>query len=372
MLMSAVRLLMLVPAGLLFSGTAAAHAPNEPPHQTHCMGELKLESGQSIRDFCISYVTHGALNASRSNAVLMVTALGGNHHRIDYLIGPGRALDPGKYFIIATDAISNGLTTSPSNSKAQPRMQFPRFNMRDIVNSTHRLVTEKLGIKKLVTVAGASMGGMQGLQWAVSYPDLMHSVVALIPLARTPAWSTGITEMLRQSITSDPAWNGGNYTSPPERGMRLWGGWLSGTIVRTPQYHEALFPNNMDVIEHLKRTQDAQWKRIDANDWLYQSWAYDAHNVGTTPGFNGDYKKALRSIKAKVLIMAGTGDLLNPEYEAREAASYITDVRYVAINETRPLGHISAAGITAPENDLQNAEIARFLDLVTQGGKLMQ
>jgi homoserine O-acetyltransferase len=154
--------------------------------------------------------------------------------------------------------------------------------------------------------------------------------------------------------------------------MRLWGGWLSGTIVRTPQYHEALFPNNLDVIEHLKRTQDAQWKRIDANDWLYQSWAYDAHNVGTTPGFNGDYKKALRSIKAKVLIMAGTGDLLNPEYEAREAASYITDVRYVAINETRPLGHISAAGITAPENDLQNAEIARFLDLVTQRGKLIQ
>jgi homoserine O-acetyltransferase len=62
----------------------------------------------------------------------------------------------------------------------------------------------------------------------------------------------------------------------------------------------------MDVIEHLKRTQDAQWKRIDANDWLYQSWAYDAHNVGTTQGFNGDYKKALRSIKAKVLIMAGS------------------------------------------------------------------
>jgi homoserine O-acetyltransferase/O-succinyltransferase len=359
-------------AGLLWAATAAAHAPNEPPHQTHCMGDLRLESGESIRDFCISYVTHGTLNAGRSNAVLMATAIGGNHHRIDYLIGPGRALDPGKYFIVATDAIGNGLTTSPSNSKAQPRMQFPRFNMRDIVNSTHRLVTEKLGIKKLVTVTGASMGGMQALQWAVSYPDMMHSAVALIPLARTPAWSTGITEMLRQSITSDPAWNGGNYTSPPERGMRLWGGWLSGTIVRTPQYHEALFPNNMDVIEHLKRTQEANWKRADANDWIYQSWAYDAHNVGTTPGFNGDYRKALRSIKAKVLIMAGTGDLLNPEYEAREAASYITDVRYVAINDTRPLGHISAAGITAPENDFQNAEIARFLDLVTQRGKVMQ
>lgn len=351
---------------------AAAHGPNDPPHQSYCMGDFKLESGEAIKDFCISYVTHGTLNANKTNAVLMVTALGGNHHRIDYLIGAGRALDPAKYFIIATDAISNGLTTSPSNSKAQPRMQFPKFNLRDMVNTTHRLVTEKFGVKKLVAVAGASMGGMQGLQWAVSYPDMMHSVVALIPLARTPAWSTGITEMLRQTIMTDPDYKGGQYASQPERAMRLWGGWLGGTIVRTPQYHEALFPNNADVIPYLKATEDAQWQRIDANDWIYQSWAYDAHNVGTTPGFGGDYRKALRAIKAKVLIMAGSGDLLNPEYEAKEAASYITDVRYVALNELRPMGHTSAAGITARENELQNAEIGAFLEVVTQRGKLIQ
>jgi homoserine O-acetyltransferase len=363
---------LLALAAIAVTSTAAAHGPNDPQHQSHCMGDFRLESGEAIKDFCISYVTHGTLNANKSNAVLMVTALGGNHHRIDYLIGPGRALDPAKYFIIATDAIANGLTTSPSNSKAQPRMQFPRFNMRDMVNSTHRLVVDKFGIRKLVAVAGASMGGMQGLQWAVSYPDMMHSVVALIPLARTPAWSTGVVEMLRQTIMTDPEWKGGSYASQPERAMRLWGGWLSGTIVRTPQYHEALFPNNLDVIAHLKTTQEANWKRIDANDWIYQSWAYDAHNVGTTPGFNGDYRKALRAIKAKVLIMAGTGDLLNPEYEAREAAGYITDVRYIALNDRRPMGHVSAAGISAAENELQNEEIARFLDVVTQRGRLIQ
>src|SRR5262245_56639960 len=85
----------------VFAMPAFAHAPSDPPHQTHCMSELKLEGGGGIRDFCISYVTHGTLNANRSNAVLMVTAIGGNHHRIDYLIGPGRALDPSKYFVIA-------------------------------------------------------------------------------------------------------------------------------------------------------------------------------------------------------------------------------------------------------------------------------
>ena len=149
---------------------AGAHGPNDPPHQTYCMGDLKLESSDAIKDFCISYVAHGTLNANKSNVILMVTAIGGNHHRIDYLIGPGRALDPSKYFIIATDAIGNGLTTSPSNSKVQPRMQFPEFDIRDMVNSQQRLVAEKFGVKKLVTVIGASMGGMQTLQWAVSYP----------------------------------------------------------------------------------------------------------------------------------------------------------------------------------------------------------
>jgi len=355
-------------AALVFAASqcvmpAFAHAPNEPAHQLFSLGDLKLESGQVIRDFSISYVTHGTLNTDKSNAILMVTAIGGNHHRIDYLIGPGRALDPAKYFIICTDAIANGLTTSPSNSKTQARMQFPRFNIRDMVNSQQRLVTEKFGIKKLVTVVGASMGGMQALQWAVSYPDMTASIVPIIPLGRTPAWTTGVLEMLRQSIMADPRWNGGNYaaSAPPEQGMRLWAGWLSGVITRTPGFQEYQYPKSADAVGFLKGVEDAGWKRMDANDWIYQSWAYDDHNLGTTPGFNGDYHRALKAIKAKTLILAGTGDLLNPEYEAQEAAHYIADVRYVAINSQRPMGHVSGAGISAPENERQNQEIAAFL-----------
>jgi homoserine O-acetyltransferase/O-succinyltransferase len=356
-----------------FAAPAAAHGPNDPPHQTYCMGDLKLESGPAIRDFCISYVTHGTLNGNKTNAILMVTAIGGNHHRIDYLIGPGRALDPAKYFIIATDAIGNGLTTSPSNSKAQPRMQFPRFNIRDMVSSQQRLVSEKFGIKRLVTVIGASMGGMQALQWAVSHPEMTDSIVPIIPLGRTPAWTTGVLEMLRQSIMSDPRWSGGNYSKdqPPEQGMRLWAGWLSGVIVRTPGFQESLYPSSQDAIAYLRGVEDGGWKRMDANDWIYQSWAYDRHNLGTTPGFNGDYHKALKAIKAKTLILAGTGDLLNPEYEAQEAAHYIADVRYVPINDQRPMGHLSGAGATVPEKEFQNGIVASFLETVIErGGKL--
>lgn len=344
--------------------TVHAHGPNDPPHQKFAMGDFKLESGEVIRDFSISYVTHGTLNADKSNAILMVTAIGGNHHRIDYLIGPGKALDPSKYFIIATDAIGNGLTTSPSNSKSQPKMQFPRFNIRDMVNSQHRLVTEKLGVTKLVTVVGASMGGMQALQWAVSYPDMMQSVVPIIPLARTPAWTTGVLEMLRQSIMTDAKWQGGNYAAsdPPEQGMRLWAGWLSGVIVRTPVYQEELYPKGgEDEVKYLKGVEDGGWKRMDAVDWIYQSWAYDQHNVGNTPGFNGELKRALGSIRAKTLILAGSTDLLNPEYESMAAAREIPGARYVAINDKRPMGHLSGAGATPAENEVQNREIAAFL-----------
>jgi homoserine O-acetyltransferase len=128
-------------------GAASAHRPGDPPHQLYQLGDFTLESGQVIKDFAISYVTHGTLNAKKSNAILMVTALSGNHHRLDFLIGPGRALDTSKYFIVATEAIGNGLTSSPSNSKAQPRMQFPRFVMRDMVQSEYRLLKDKVGIE---------------------------------------------------------------------------------------------------------------------------------------------------------------------------------------------------------------------------------
>jgi homoserine O-acetyltransferase len=223
----------VVAALLLHAAVALAHAPHQPPHQQYKIGDLKLESGEVIKDFAISYVTHGTLNAQKSNAILMVTAISGNHHRLDFLIGPGKALDTTKYFIVTTDAIGNGLTTSPSNSTAQPRMRFPRFLIRDMVTSQHKLMTEHLGISHVLAVVGPSMGGMQALQWGVSHPDFMDSLVALVPLARTPAWSVVVMEASRKAIMLDPAWNGGNYTAPPA-GVSVSGATSSASWPREP------------------------------------------------------------------------------------------------------------------------------------------
>ena len=351
---------------------ALAHGPNDAPHQLYRMGDLKLESGEVIRDFAISYVTHGTLNAKKSNAILMVTALTGNHHRLDFLIGPGRALDTNKFFIVCTDAIGNGLTTSPNNSVAQPRMQFPKFGMRDMVQSQRRLMAEHLGINHVVTVVGPSMGGMQALQWGVSHPDFMDSLVALVPLARTPAWSIVVTEATRKAIMLDPAWNTGNYTSPPAAGIRVWRDVLGFLAARTPELYRYQFEKPLDVLPWLKTQEDSQINLFDANNYIYQSWAYDAHDVGATPGMGGDYAKALRSIKAKTLIMVGTKDLLNPEWEALEAARYIRDVRAITINADSITGHFAAGGFIPADVELINLETGRFLDVVTQRGEKLK
>ena len=357
---------------LLLSAAAWAHTPAQPPHQTFNEGDLKLESGDVIKDFAISYVTHGTLNANKSNAILMVTAVSGNHHRIDFMIGPGKALDTDKYFIICTDAISNGFSTSPSNSKTQPRMSFPRFTIRDMVESQRRLLKEKFSIDRVVSVVGPSMGGMQVLQWGVSHPDMMDSLIALVPLAKTPAWTVATLEATRKAIMLDPAWNGGNYTAPPEKGIRLWRDILSLLSARTPDMYSNQFSNGTDVLPWMTAQEDGLIKAFDANDWLYQTWAYEKHDVGTTPGFNGDTTKALRAIKAKTLILVGTKDLLNPEFEPTDAARYIRDVRVMTISPGTTTGHAAAGGGFPADVEFINRQSGEFLEFVTNRGRTLR
>jgi homoserine O-acetyltransferase len=363
---------LLVLFTLFFPRTALAHRPTDPPHQLYRMGDFRLESGEVIKDFAMSYVIHGTLNARKSNAILMVTAISGNHHRIDFLIGPGKALDPTKYFIVATDAIGNGLTTSPSNSQAQPRMKFPRFSIRDMIHSTHRLLTQHLGINHVVAVIGPSMGGMQVLQFGVSYPDFMDSLIAMVPLAKTPAWTVLVLDATRKAIMLDPAWDNGNYTKPPAEGLRLYRDILNFLAIQAPDQYRWQFPNGLDVLPWLKAQEDFLIPLFDANDWIYQTWAYEAHDIGKTPGMNGDLLKALRSIKAKTFILTGVNDLLNPEWESIDAARYIRDVRCLTINPYSVTGHFPAVSGKPAVVEFLNREIGFFLDVVTDRGKKLE
>src|SRR6266853_4592456 len=158
----------------------------------------------------------------------------------------------------------------------------------------------------------------------------------------------------------DPAWNGGNYTAPPVEGLRLFRDVVGFLAARTPEMYRHQFDKPLDVLPWLKQQEDAAIPLFDANDYIYQTWAYETHDVSTTPGMNGDTVKALRAIKAKTLIMTGTKDLLNPEWEPQDAARFIRDVRVMTISPGTVTGHASAGGAFPADVDFLNREISQF------------
>ena len=331
----------------------------DAPHREFALGDLRLESGETIVDYRQSFVTHGTLNAERSNALLICASLSGTHHRLDFLIGPGKALDPARWFVIATDPIGNGLSTSPSNSSAQPRMRFPRFALRDMVAAQHRLLVEHLGIARLHAVVGASMGGMQALQWAVSHPTFTARIVAMTPMAKTSPWAVLVTEAARSCLMADPAWTGDGFSAEPERGRRAFVAVMNALATKTP---EALAP--LQDRAGAQRWFDgvlAQQRGVgvDPHDYLYQSWAYEAHDVGSTAGFGGDTEAALRSVRARALVLCPPVDLFNPAAAGRAAAAAMPDARFVEIPSEQ--GHQAATSLMADDAAFLNRTIGEFL-----------
>jgi homoserine O-acetyltransferase/O-succinyltransferase len=333
------------------------HPPLQPgwidsAHQSLEPGDLPLESGEVIRDFSLSYVTHGRRAAAGDNVILVLTAIGATHHRLDFLIGFGRPLDPERHFIICVDAIGNGLTTSPSNSAAQPDLAFPRFSIRDMVASQRRLL-DALGIDRLAAVVGASMGGMQALQWGVSHPALMRGIIALVPMARTRPWSVAMNEVARRILMADPGWPSGPYGSG-------FDSWAAMTRVITNRSPGALAGMTAAAVPGLIAEVISMMRRIgpDPLDWVYQSFAYDAHDVGATPGFAGDTAAALRTIRAPTLLLVPELDLYNPVEDAIEAAGLIPDATLVRL--AGHAGHAVAAD-SSPQLAEIRAAIAGFL-----------
>ena len=325
------------------------------PHRIHRLGDFTLESGEVIRDFELSYVVHGEIDAARSNVVLALSAIASTHHRLDFLIGPGRALDPARFAIIAVDAIGNGLTTSPSTSIAHAGPRFPRFVIRDMVES-QRMLLDHLGIDQVHAVIGASMGGMQALQWGVSHPRRMRRIVAMTPMAKTVPWAAAINETSRRALMADPDWATG--------GTRGWDAWvplmqlLSG---RTPRQLQSGF-NSVAAVRGWIEARTAWWlaQGFAPVDWVYQSHAYDDHDVGTTAGFAGDTARALASIRADTLVLAPQLDLYNPAEAAHWSAERIPKA---ALREIPSIwGHQSASAAAPADALFLNQTIGEFLD----------
>ena len=325
---------------LLSLALSSAPALGQPsPVQTCQLGDLKLESGEVIRDFRMTYITHGTLNAAKSNAILSLHGLQGNRNNQSYWVGPGKAFDPKRYFIVQPDTLGVAsmdpkATTSPTRSGLN--MSFPRFNIRDMVGAEHRMLTECLGIKKLVAVAGSSMGGIESFQWAVSFPDFMEAVIPGTPMARANRQGNFIWETVRQVVMVDPKWQDGNYSNddPPRAGIGV-GLQIQSVVGSSAAGYEEEYQTREQV--HAAFADDAKrvGNTVQARDWIYRSWAIQSHDIGQTPGFSGDLAAAARSIRARVLIIPNCRDQLHPPREGGvlEAAQHIPHAKVVDLDD---------------------------------------
>ena len=155
-----------------------------PRLQVACLGDLPLENGQAVQGCHVGYRTFGRLDAKRSNAVLLIPWFMGRSGELVRHVGPRRMVDSSRYFVVAVDALGNGVSTSPSNSQAQPGQAFPMYSVRDQVEAQYRLLTRVLGITHLRAVIGTSFGGMQVFQWITTHAEFMDRAVAVVASPR--------------------------------------------------------------------------------------------------------------------------------------------------------------------------------------------
>jgi homoserine O-acetyltransferase/O-succinyltransferase len=226
------------------------------------IGDLKLVSGEILRECRVGYRTLGKLNAEKSNVIVYPTWANG---RTEQMAGGLAWLSDSGYFVIAIDALSNGVSSSPSNSRFQPRMKFPRITVRDMVESQYKLLTRVLRIDHVKAVMGVSMGGMQTFQWVVAYPGFMDQAVPVAGSPRLAPYDLVHWQMQIDAIKNDRLWNSGNYTKNPAGAFEYE---IGALILTTPLYYNA-HTTREQVFAEIAKSRD-HYSGPDANNKIRQ------------------------------------------------------------------------------------------------------
>ena len=325
---------------------------------------FKTESGVVLPVAKVMYGTYGTLNAAHDNVVLLPSHYMADLHGYEWLIGPDKALDPEKLFLVSTELFGNGRSSSPSNTPEPfhgPR--FPVTTIRDNVAAVHQLLTEELHVKHLKAVIGFSMGAQQAFQWAVSHPGFMDNIVATSGTAKTYGHGVVRNEGQITAITTDPAFLGGDYTAQPVKGIQtfglMWTGWLFSQEWWRRELWREDDPPGQSLEEVIGRYKADFIPGADANNLILQLRTWEHHDVGTTPPFQGDLKAALGSIQARVLYMPSETDLYFPVGDARYEAAMIPHCTLLPIPSL--WGHPAGAGASAEDGRFLNEHISAFL-----------
>jgi homoserine O-acetyltransferase/O-succinyltransferase len=328
------------------------------------ISNFQTNGGVVLPEARIEYGTYGHLNAAKDNVVLLPSHYMADFHGYEWLIGPDRALDPNRFFLVATELFGNGRSSSPSNTPEPfhgPR--FPVMTIRDNVEAVHELLTKELKITHVRAVIGFSMGAQQAFQWAVSYPTFADRIVATSGTAKT--YPHGVVRLEGQiaALSADPNFQNGDYTSPPTKGLQafavVWTGWLFSQEWWRRELWKQSSPPNTTFEQVLNNFRTNFIPGADANDLILQMRTWERHDVGATPGFNGDVEKALRSIKVPILYMPSETDLYFPLGDARYEAAFIPGVTLTPIPSL--WGHTAGAASNPADAKFLNENIARFL-----------
>ena len=307
---------------------------------------LRLESGVVLAPVTIAYETYGELNAARDNAILICHALSGSAHAAGYLgtgahekpgwwelmIGPGKAIDTTRWFVISSNFLGScyGTTGPTSTDPATARpwgIRFPVFTIRDMVE-LQRLLLDELGIERLLAVIGGSLGGMQALQWGISYPGRVTGVIPIATAAGMSAQGIAFNEVGRRAIIGDPLWQGGDYAEgePPAHGLSL--ARMIGHITylseeamhrkfgrrRLAEGPDASFGREFEVEDYLRAQGDKFVRRFDANTYLYLTRAMDSFDLVAD---YGSLQNAFAACTASFLVVSFRSDWLFPPVQSQ-------------------------------------------------------
>ncbi|RJQ65458.1 MAG: homoserine O-acetyltransferase [Desulfobacteraceae bacterium] len=330
---------------------------------------LVLESGHLLGPVDIVFETYGAPNADRSNAILILHALSGNHHAAGYndphdrqtgwwdgMIGPGKPFDTNRFWVICSNIIggckgSTGPTSIDPLTGAPYGLNFPIVTIGDMVEAQKRLV-DHLGISRLYSMAGGSMGGFQVLEWALRFPDMVRSAICIASAARLSAQAIAFNSIGRSAIIRDPEWKEGQYNGKgPEQGLamaRMIGHitYLSemlldvkfGRRLQSANRFSYNFTSEFAIESYLNYKGSTFTQRFDANSYLYITKAMDYFDLSRA---YGPLKQAFARIKARCLFVSYSSDWLFPTLQTKEMVRALLSngkpVSFIEVDS--PFGH---------------------------------
>jgi homoserine O-acetyltransferase len=333
------------------SEVAAASREAENPHSARVRfgveAPLRLDAGLDFAPFQIAYQTYGSLNANRSNAILICHALTGDQHVAnvhpvtgkpgwwDTMVGPGRPIDTERYFVICSNVVGGCLgSTGPSTVNPTTGvpwgLNFPVITIRDMVRAQAMLI-DHLGIETLFAIAGGSMGGMQVLQWAASYPERVFAALPIASSTRHSAQNIAFHEVGRQAVMADPEWRGGRYLlegTNPRRGLAVARMGAHITYLSDAALHRKFgrrlqdrsnptfsFDADFQIESYLRHQGIAFVERFDANSYLYLTRAMDYFDLAAD--YSGVLARAFQGIQTRFCVISFTSDWLFPTPESR-------------------------------------------------------